>query len=82
MALDHLGRFDFHFVSDCWLNGCGVDGRLDVEVGPQRELEVPMLVQYGLHFDWVDVESDAIVGRSKMVQSVYLNDFALVHGRP
>ena len=82
MALDHLGRFDFHFVSDCWLNGCGVVEQLVVVVELSHEREVLTLDQYELRFDWADVESDANVGRSKMVQSVYLNDFALVHGRP
>ena len=71
VALDHLGRFDFHFASDCLSNESGVDEQLVVAAGSQHELKAPKLAQYELRFDWVDGESDAIVGRSMMVQFEY-----------
>lgn len=82
MALDHLGRFDFRSSSDCWLNGCGKDEQLVVAVESSHEPEVLTLEQYGLRFGWVDGESDANVGRSKMVRSGSPNGFAHVHGQP
>ena len=82
MALDHLGRFDFRSSSDCWQNGCEKVEQLVVVAESSHEREVLTLDQYELRFDWVDVESDANVGRLRKVQSECQNGYAHVHGPP
>jgi len=57
------------------MNEFGVVAPWVVVAEPRRELKVQKLVQYGLHFDWVDDESDVSDERLMKVQFESQSDY-------